>query len=295
MKSTHTRILRFTCALVIGITIVTVGFGQSGTWKYGFELGWSNSKIQGDLEADRNGEEAETQKFNTGFHLSFYARRHFTDLFGLQFGLAYAQRGTRNDFDGASHYKLGRQATTSRLILGDRVETQDVLNGYLDLPVVAFHKLGGKLELGAGGYVGVLLASKADGEIRMSGDNFNTFFVNTEKKFLKDDFGDMPFGAQEVRINGQTYTEPRRIGAYYEYDADPGDNLYKTLDYGLIGQVGFYFNESLNLKARFTYGLADVTEMNADVSKGATNLGEQIFRDDTDRNLSMQLSLGFLF
>ncbi len=286
---------------VIVLTTTYSTQGQSGTWKYGFELGWSNSKIVGDLEVDDMGKEAETQSFNPGFHLSFYARRHFTDNSGLQFGLAYAQRGGINEFDGHSYYTFGQSTTSPVTRRVFRRETQDILNGYLDIPVIVFHKFGNRLEVGAGVYGGILIASKSDGDMRISDAQtnirFDPFFVTTEKKYLRDNFGDaVEGGMQDITFSGQTIQEPRIIGAYYEFLEDPGESLYNRMDYGVIGQVGFYFNESLNLKVRLSYGLADVTKQEADLAKGSildnTTLNT---RDDKDRNLSMQISLGFLF
>ena len=282
--------------LLIGVATVNMT-GQSGDWKFGFELGWSNSKIQGDREADMTTAIAENQRFNAGFHLSLYGRYHFTDMSGLQVGVAYAQRGGRNDYDGQSYYLFGKQGALTRLTDVVRQESQDILNGYLDVPVVAFARFGKRFEIGGGGYAGLLLSSKSDGEIRVisANNNFETFFVNTDKQYTRDKFSDAPMGSQEVIVLGQRFDEPETIGAYYELDQDPGASLYNRLDFGLLAQVGFYFNESLNLKGRFSYGLSDVTDKASDVAKSSSVATGLQYRDDKDRNLSMQISLGFLF
>ena len=275
---------------------------QSGTWKYGFELGWTNSKIQGDLEADAAGLELETQKFNAGFHLSFYARRHFTDLFGLQFGLSYAQRGGRLEFDGPSNYIFGLQEALQRFVPVNRNESLKIQNGYMTIPVVAFHKIGNRFEIGAGAYGGYLVSSKSDGQIRLSqrtsgASSFTTFFINSDNNYFRDDYGDATLGTQDINVGGATFVEPRTVGAYYEYQQDPVENYFNRFDAGLLAQVGFYFNESLNLKGRFSYGLTDVTKKEADAAKASYD--EQnvrmLFRDDKDRSLSLQVSIGFLF
>ena len=273
---------------------------QSGEWKVGFELGWSNSKTTGDLESS-GGMDFESQEYNPGFHLYLYARRYYTDLFGIQFGLAYNQRGTKKEFEGPSYYKFGLQGDIQQTALVQRFQTLKTLNGYLDIPILAFHKIGERLEVGAGVYGGFLVVSKADGELRITertagGTPLDGFFITSDFNYLKDDFGQQVFGVQSVNVNGRTFEEPTTIGAYYEYDSDPGENLYGTFDYGVMAQIGFYFNESLNIKGRFFYGLADVTIEEADAARGELGPNQEvIFRDDIDRDLSMQISLGFLF
>ena len=294
------RIQLFFCLILLVFGQFEALKAQSGEWKYGFELGWSNSKVQGDLESI-GGSDVETQKFNSGFHLSLYARRYYTDLFGVQFGLTYSQRGVRNEYDGPSYYLFGKQSGPGVPIDVNRVQSLKTLNGYLDIPVMAFHKIGERFEVGGGVYGGFLVVSKADGELRIGqrpsgGSSFETFFVTAENNYLKDNFGENTFGVQDISVDGTVYEEPRTIGAYYEYQSDPGENLYNTFDFGLIGQVGVYLSESLNVKGRFSYGLTDVTKSEADAARAALGPSQEItFRDDTDVNLSMQISLGFLF
>lgn len=273
---------------------------QSGTWRFGFELGWSYSNINGESESSDAGIDLETANYNSGFNLSIYTRRYFTDLFGLQFGVAYSQRGSQHEFDGQSYYIFGLQDNQPRVVRGSRFESRKYANHYIDLPVMVFHHIGSVLEVGAGGYASLLVSSKSDGEIRFndegSGISFQPFFLDTEYNYLSDDYGDNASGTQMIRIEGQNFEEPRRIPAYYEYLDDPGEKLLSRLDYGLMAHLGFYFNESLNVKGRVMYGLADLTNEEADVAKSEfTEDRKLIFRDDTDNSVSFQVTLGFLF
>lgn len=275
------------------LMMLTATIHAQSDWRFGFELGWTNSKIAGEAE------EFESQDFNAGFHFGVYSRRHFTDEFGVQFGVLYSQRGGKIKYRGESYYVF-QQRSQSPLYLKNitRNESNKVINHYLDIPVMAFYKVGRKLELGAGAYGGFLIGSKSEGDYRISSDDIDieTFFVETEKKYLSDKFSDMSRGTQTVTLAGIDYAEPRIIGAYYQYLEDPGEPLYNRFDAGLLAQVAYYFNESLNIRGKFSYGLLDVTEQKADYSRASlTNANQQIFRDDTDRNLSMQISLGFLF
>ncbi len=295
---------RIRTVIVAGLLCLFAGMSsiaQSSEWKAGFELGWANSKIQGDLEMDDSGGDFETQKFNSGFHLSFYARRYFTDLFGIQFGLTYAQRGGRIELDGDSYHVFGLQSAQRRFTQINRVQSLKILNGYLDIPVVAFHRIGERFEVGAGAYVAYMVVSKADGELRISerasgGSSVETFFINNDYNYFKNEFGEETFGVQTIAVDGATFDEPRTVGAYYEYLTDPGEKFFNRFDVGLIAQVGYYLNNSLNLKGRFMYSISDVTKEETDVSRASVTQDQQfILRDDTDRNLSMQISLGFLF
>ena len=104
MIQMHKTTLTFALALLLCFLASNEVLAQSGTWKFGFELGWTQSKLTGELEKDDSGTDLESLKFNGGFHLSFYARRHFTDEMGVQFGLSYAQRGVKQEFEGPSYY-----------------------------------------------------------------------------------------------------------------------------------------------------------------------------------------------
>lgn len=277
---------------ILCLTFMTYTTNAQSDWKYGFELGWTNSKISGETE------EIESQEFNAGFHFGVYTRRHFTDNFGVQFGLLYTQRGGNSKYTGNSYYVM-QLKSQQPLILKNitRNETNKIINHYLDIPVIAFQKFG-KLEVGLGGYAGYMIGSKSEGDIRVSSDDIDleTFFVETDKKYFKNKFSDASTGGQTITLSGIDYAEPRIIGAYYEYFEDPGESLYNRFDAGLMGQVAYYFNESLNIRGKFSYGLLDVTEAKADLSRaGLTTSNEQQFRDDMDRNLSMQISIGFLF
>jgi len=215
--------------------------------------------------------------------------------------LTYAQRGGRIELEGSSYYVFGLQSSQRRFTQINRVQSLKILNGYLDVPIVAFHRIGQRFEVGAGLYAAYMVVSKADGELRISerasgGSSVETFFVNNDFNYFKNEFGEETFGVQTIAVDGTTFDEPRTVGAYYEYLTDPGENYFNRFDVGVIAQVGYYLNNSLNLKARFMYGFIDVTKKEADVSHASVTQDQQfILRDDMDRNLSMQISLGFLF
>jgi hypothetical protein len=72
--------------------------------------------------------------------------------------------------------------------------------------------------------------------------------------------------------------------------------LYNSVDYGLVGGISYYISSGLYLTARVQYGLADITNNDADLSKAhvGTN-GELIYRADKHQNFMIQASVGFSF
>ena len=299
MIQMHKLILGFLAFLAMTF-VADSAAAQGGSWKYGFELGATRSTLAGELETNDAGEDLESLKFNGGFHLSFYARRHFTDEFGVQFGLSYAQRGVKREFEGPSYYIFNQSGSQAQIMRIDRFESLKIQSGYLDIPVLAFYKIGRKFEVGAGIYGALMLNAKANGELRISprepSTAFDPFLVNVEFNYFKDDFGDDPIGIKLIDVNGNPFVEPIAMKAYHEYLVDPGESLYNKLDYGLVGQVGVYLNESLNFKGRLMYGLADLTKAEADAAKFDYDVGPTLFfRDDKDNSVSVQISLGFLF
>ena len=100
---------------------------------------------------------------------------------------------------------------------------------------------------------------------------------------------------QIVRVDNRNLELPKTIGAYFDYPDDKG-NVFNSLDYGLIGGVSFYMSSALYLSARIQYGLADITNNNADIAKARTGDAKSlILQNDRDQNFVIQASVGFSF
>ena len=75
------------------------------------------------------------------------------------------------------------------------------------------------------------------------------------------------------------------------------------MDYGLIGGLAYYLSNSLYIGARLQFGLSDVTNNEADLSKVEFDaftpnleLSQRYkYRDDKDKNFIIQASVGFSF
>ncbi|MCB0615727.1 MAG: PorT family protein, partial [Phaeodactylibacter sp.] len=60
--------------------------------------------------------------------------------------------------------------------------------------------------------------------------------------------------------------------------------------------LAFYLNQGLYVGLRVNYGLSDLTRTERDVSrKELDDSNNFIFREDKDRNLTLQASVGFSF
>lgn len=272
------------------------------TLSLGFKAGLSFSGFDDDSELDADGNEVESFKTQTGFHIGLLGRyRFYDDLFGVRFGLIYNQRGGRIDFDGPSYFIFNPEDPS--FAVGRRVEEVRFSNVYLDIPLEAMIFLGGRLEISAGGYVGFLVGSTGTGDMTFSGrsavtgapiDPFEVFF--DFKPFRnRAGLGSYRGESQFIRMDGRDREAPVEAGMYYEF-AEKDGNYFNWLDVGLTGGLTFFLNQGLYFNAQGKYGLSQVVRDPYYVSR--VSLDENfdfIPREGNRRNFSIMLSLGFAF
>ncbi len=286
-------------------------FSANAQIKYGFKTGLNFARMTGPSETNTAGEDLETWKNTVGFHIGMTFSYKFTDNFGLRGELLYSKRGAKYTFDGQS-YRVFKHATGSVLSLGTSRYLINVNNSYLDLPITAYGRLG-KFEVFGGGYVGLLVQSGGEGSLRYSGKTAlgNEVYItpnqadkelnfNLNYNYRKDDAGGSSSKSSDelplsIKVDGFISETPQTLGAYYDFPSGK-NRLYNSIDYGLIGGISFYISRALYLSARVQYGLADLTNNDADHSKSkiGTN-NELILRDDKDQNFMIQASVGFSF
>lgn len=273
---------------------------QNDNIGFGFRAGASIAKLDGPSELGPNGEELEEYTMARGFHIGASVSYKFTDLVGMKAEFVYSQRGTEYKYEGPSYYVLGRGTIRSTTIYGDRQQTLDLSNVFLDIPVLAYYKIG-KLELCGGVNTGILLASTAGGStnfegISSLGNPIAPFQVGLNHNYKKDKAGEASSETFDVSIDGSfPYAVPETVMAYYEFETKE-ENQYKTIDFGLVVGAAFYINEGLYLSARYTHGLSDADVNNYDVSLQSLNTdGSFKYRDDDNRSRSWQFSIGFSF
>lgn len=291
----------------------TLVFSLNAQIRYGFKTGLNFAKFSGPSETDAEGKTLESWDNVTGFHIGATFGYSFTDNYSLNAELLFSKRGAKYIFDGDSyrvfHYSGGQTYSTgsSRYLI-------NVNNSYIDIPLT-FVARWGDFEVSAGGYAGFLVGAVGDGSLRYSGTTVplgNTvtneagtseLVWNLNHNYRKDNPGEGE-GEEKIiaRVDARNIEMPATLGAYYDYVEDRG-SLYNSLDYGLIGGLAYYLSNSLYIGARLQYGLADVTNNNADMSKvefdaftSGLQLSERyIYRDDKDKNFMIQASVGFSF
>ena len=292
--------LRITSVLIV-MTFVCLQPMMAQEFSYGFKAGLNFSTFSGDLESDETGEVEEFAN-TTGFHVGAIFNLKFDDVFGLRGELLYSQKGARHRFDGDS-YDILTSVDGKRIVgIGGKRISVNISNSYIDVPVMAYAKIADRIEFSAGASVGVLVGSRGSGEQLFkggaSGSGFpiEEYFYTLDYEYFGDEAGEVTTEAvNRITIGGDDVDVPVAIGAYY-YDAMKDGNYFNALDLGLIGGVSVYFNKGLFFGARLNYGLSDLTNNFYDYSQVEIDeTFNRISREDVDRTLSIQATVGFSF
>jgi len=286
--------------LFVVIALVMAFSGMAQEFSFGFRAGISFSKFLGDSEMNDAGESLEQYNFASGFHIGLAANLSLTDRFGFRTELLFSQMGTEYQYEGESYYFLARNQTDEKLVFGKRTLDQNVSKATLEVPLIAYYKLG-FVEISGGVYGAVQMSATGGGSLNMSevrsaaGNNVADFDVTLQHNYNKDVAGQASFRNEPLEIDGSTLLYSRTTGAYYDYDFKD-KNLYQTFDFGLAAGLAFYLNDGLYISGRMTYGLMDVDLNEYDISYHKLDSNnEYIQRADKNTNLTIQASVGFLF
>jgi hypothetical protein len=286
-------IQRLIPSVLVLLLLATPGFAQE--FSGGFKAGLNFSNIDGPAEMS-NGREVETFSTTTGFHIGATFALAFTDLVGVKADLMYSQKGTEISYEGPSYLRLYTVNGDASTVFGSQRSQLDITNSYIDIPLMAYFKIGRRIELEGGVSAGFLVSSLGNGGATYSGlDGLNDITVRLEYNFLSDEartagiveLAETPFLPAGV-------LSPEAIGAYYNRDSD--ENYFSRLDFGLVGGLLIFINEGLYIGGRVNYGLSDVSRTEGDRALSELDGQNQPpFREDTDHNLSLQTSVGFRF
>jgi hypothetical protein len=291
--------LKHLIVLTALLTIAVNTIAQSDFLGFGFRAGLSIAKLDGPSELGPNGTTLESFSMANGFHIGAAVNFKFTDLVGLRTEFVYSQRGTEYLYDGPSYFVLGRNTVEMTTIMGNRRQSINISNAYIDIPVLAYYKIG-RIEIAGGLNSGLLVASTAGGNIDFNGMSalgtaVSPFRVNLNYNYKKDEAGEASSTTQNVTVDGRVYTVPVDVGAYYEFNTKD-KNLFKPLDFGLVAGASFFLNEGLFLSIRYMHGLGDMDRNDYDVSLQSLNPnGTHIQRNDVNKSRSWQFSVGFSF
>lgn len=272
---------------------------QNDNFGFGFRAGASISRLDGPSEVGPNGESLEEYTMASGFHIGAALSYKFTDLVGMRAEFTFSQRGTIYDYNGPSYYVLGRGNILTTTISGNRKQTLNVSNAFLDVPISVYYKIG-KFEILGGFNTGILLASTAGGSTDFDGkSNLGTtiapFEVGLNHNYKSDKAGEASSTTINVVVDGRTYTVPETVMAYYEFETKD-KNWYNTIDFGVVAGASFYINEGLYIGARYIHGISDVDQNTYDVSLQTLNPdGSFVQRADVNKSRAWQFSVGFSF
>lgn len=279
-----------------------VAFHAQAQLHYGFKTGLNFSHLDGPSETDGAGAALEDWKNITGFHIGMALSYELTDNFALRGEFLYSKRGTKYTYEGPS-YRTFRFDGGSVQSSGKAKYALNVNNSYIDIPVLAVARWK-DWEISAGAYAGLLVQTIGEGaytytDARTAAPNnspIDKVTYNLSYNYRRDAPGEYEGDlTKTIRLDNVNRLFPETIGAYYDFTEDKG-SLYKALDYGVIGGLSYYISRSLYLGARLQYGLADLTNNDADVLRSSSNAdGSLIYRNDKDRNWTIQASVGFQF
>ncbi|MEO0732069.1 MAG: outer membrane beta-barrel protein [Bacteroidota bacterium] len=292
--------MRTTFLLLFFLTMSTLAAQFSG----GFRAGLNFVSLDGPTEMSADGMRS-FESFNntTGFHVGATFAYAFTDLFGVKADLMYSQKGGEIVFEGPSYFYLysDRQDREGEIIFGQLNGETDVINSYIDIPVVAYYRFGA-LELEGGFSAGLLAGSRGSG-----GKTYTTtsafgdaeIIFNIDGSYISTTDGgaggDGIISLSPTPPNPDVINFPDIITPYYNSNND--ENLFRRLDFGLVAGVSFFLNSGLYLGVRYQHGLTDVTNGENDLRlTNEDREGRRVFNtEDADFNRAFQASVGFRF
>jgi hypothetical protein len=305
MKKTILNFILF--AIFLGCTIHS--YGQD--YRFGIRGGLGYSQFLGQQINDAN--YSESYSLNNGIHFGVTLAYHINDNFGFRTEVAYNQIGTKYRFESEDAPYVFRFGLQREVRYGKMVRELDINNSYVHVPLMVFVKPFKKLELYGGIYTQFLVIPLAGGSIDFTdpnptgdiedGDLKNySFFQTIDANYYGDEARQSTSNqglivALNIDNELTQLSMSRGAAGYFELDADEKvANRYNWFDAGLEGGFSYFVNGSLYLGVTAMYGLLDVTNDKADVDYFELNeFNKYIFREDFDRNFSLQLSMGFKF
>ncbi len=286
--------------LLIIFLLVWAIAGQTQSISGGFKAGLNFSRFEGPSETGPSGDDLEEFSLTTGFHVGGMVNFKFSDQFGIRSEIMYTQMGTEYQYDGPSYLRLFTALGEALPTTGERRIRLTVNNGYVSIPISGYARLG-PLEFSAGVYGSILLASTGSGEWRYTGvtpagQNVQEVLTVIDARYLRDEFQQENVEDFTIRaLDNRAIQIPNEVGGYYDTQEND-ENLYRTLDFGILGGLSVYLNQGLFLGLRASYGLSDVTNENQDIYyRMLGDDGLPSPSEDKDRNFSLQTSIGFSF
>lgn len=293
LRSKIQMMIRSSILLIALFTLVSASTAKAQGLTFGIRAGLNYASFLGETTPE------EGRGLTNGFHFGINVGYELNDLFFLRGEILYTQQGSTYNYSGDGYF-LFNTLSNSRFVIQDSTNlTLDISNAYVSFPLTAHVTALEKWEFHAGAYVSLLVSPIAAGTWRFgSRENVNHLFEQgLNFNFRSDEPGESNIFADPILLiaNGQDVTVPDLVGAYFLFQQDRG-SLINGVDFGLTGGVSYFLNRGLYVGLKGWYGLSDITNNNVDYSLRQLNPdGTFQFSNDFDRNLNIDVSLGFKF
>lgn len=257
------------------ICIMTFAFSSQA--QFGIKLGL-NTSASGSYG---NSEEGETAKLKTGFQGGIFYKLPVVHKLNLIVELNYEARGTVSKKDYTIAYPVQDPMSGAVIGIGDYAIKQEInsVQSYINIPILAVFG-DGRLKYYVGPNFGFLIRGKADFE-RTVDVSLGGTVVSSSKTNLED-------------LDWEDYESFKGIFAPTNVPSEDG-NFLNPADFGLNVGIMFSVTEDLFVDLRVSQGLSDVTNNHYDSSIYPEADYSFESRDDTDRNFSIQLGVGYQF
>ncbi len=265
----------------------------------GVRAGLNFSKFQGPLEA------AEQFNISNGFHFGINYGYKFTNKFMVRAEIQYSQNGTKYEYDGPGHYLIFKENGTEVLEKGTNTTILDISTGYINLPVVAAYQLLPKIEIFGGLNLNILINPIGRGNLRFESatrPNQIVFRQTLDYRYYQNEARGVPqsfgFGFQRpigIIVDDERVSLPKSVGAYYQYSGKE-ESFIRPFDVQLSAGMNYFINRGFFIGGKINYGLLDVTSDKMDRSVSMLNPDNSfVLKKDYDRNLVLEVSVGFRF
>lgn len=256
--------------LLVAMLLFSTAYGQ-----FGVKLG-ANMSASGSYG---NSEEGETAELKLGYQGGIFYQLNVTDGFGIRAELNYEARGTVSKKDYTIGLPVVDPGSGMVLGIGEYAVVQEInsTQNYINIPVLAV--LGdGNFKYYIGPNVGFFLGGTAEFE-RTIEVSLNGNVVNKTESSIDD-------------VDWKDYESFK--GIFTNPPSEDGDFI-NSLDIGINVGAMYYLTENLFVDLRVNQGLTDVTNNHYDNSIYPAADYTFPSREDTDRNFSVQLSVGYGF
>lgn len=278
------------------LALVIATFSVSAQeFSLGFKTGLNYSTIDFDSEINADGKELETTNFNSGFQIGVIVDYSLTDEFGLRGEFLFSQKGAKYKYEGMGT-RVYPTLTGAKTATGFMKETYGINNGYIEIPLMAYYKVG-KFELSGGVSFGLIVTSKASGERTFDGVTKGGTVLPQYTRTISYNYLNNGVLTNEATL--ELIIDGESIILAKDEIRDPTINgkLYNVFEMAGIVGLSYYFNQSLFLNLRAQYGLTDVTNNEFHIQKQIDQdvVYDDLLRNTKDININLSATIGFSF